>query len=224
MKKHILFLAIQVTQLCNCFIHHAANSTAWLYVLAIGYRANCFILRYRWHFGLSVLILAAAGSFAAKEGKERMEAWRANFIAQWGPDIAAELDKEYEVPASIILAQAILESDWGRSKGARKHNAFFGIRANGRKSPFWNGKTHKNADGRARSYSTRKDSWYDHGWFLHDNPRYKPCFKCNKKSGKARAKCWAKKLHECGYCPKKRYPRQLIGIMDDYDLYRYDQD
>ena len=194
---------------------------AWLKTILITHKISEFALRNRWRIGLPILLIISFVGIAAKKGKERLEAYEANMIALWGPHIAQNVEKQYNIPASIIISQAILEPDWGRSRGARLFNAFFGIKAHGRKGPHWGGKKHKNADGFARSYDRRIDSWLDHAWFLQDNPRYKPCWKCNQQSGKKRADCWAKALQKAGYCPKKRYPGQLIDLMKRYDLYRF---
>jgi len=126
------------------------------------------------------------------------------------------------IPASITLAQAALESSWGtRAPG----NNLFGIKAD----PSWHGPsvafvTHEHLGGkdvqlsdRFRAYDSWLDSMLDHAKFLHDNPRYRECFKQRDGAG------WARALQAAGYATDPEYANKLIAIMRGRNLGFYDQ-
>lgn len=128
------------------------------------------------------------------------------------------------VPASIKLAQGILESNAGRSTLARKANNHFGIKCGGR----WNGKKyyHKDDDYKNgklvkscfRGYRDAEYSYLAHSDFLLENRRYNDLFELNPTNYKK----WAKGLKKAGYATSKTYDKKLIRIIEEYDLNKFD--
>ncbi|MBR0502545.1 MAG: glucosaminidase domain-containing protein [Paludibacteraceae bacterium] len=125
---------------------------------------------------------------------------------------------KYKIPASITLAQGILESASGRSDLAIKANNHFGIKCSGN----YNGKTyHKNDDKRHecfRVYSHADESFRDHSIFLTKD-RYAALFKLKTTDYKG----WAKGLKNAGYATNPKYPSLLIEIIEQNQLYEYDK-
>lgn len=132
--------------------------------------------------------------------------------------LAVEQEKKYHIPASIKLAQAILESDAGRAKLAREANNHFGIKCHNN----WKGKkTYHDDDLRNecfRTYGSVTDSYEDHSRFLAERSRYTKLFLLNKKDYRG----WAKGLQQCGYATDRAYANKLIKLIEDYELYLYD--
>ena len=133
-------------------------------------------------------------------------------------DLAVEEMKRYHIPASITLAQGLLESGAGQSELARKSNNHFGIKCGG----DWRGKTVSHDDDARgecfRAYKHPKESYEDHSKFLVNRPRYASLFKLQITDYKG----WARGLKKAGYATNPRYAEQLIGIIELYDLHRYD--
>ena len=134
-------------------------------------------------------------------------------------ELAVEEMKKYHIPASIILAQGLLESGAGKSELARKSNNHFGIKCGG----DWRGKTVSHDDDARgecfRAYKHPKDSYEDHSKFLVGRPRYASLFKLKITDYKG----WARGLKKAGYATNPRYADQLIGIIELYELYKYDE-
>ncbi len=126
--------------------------------------------------------------------------------------------KEYGIPASITLAQGILESGSGNSKLARKANNHFGIKCH----KDWNGKTFYMDDDEEhecfRKYSKAEDSYRDHSLFLTQRGRYSFLFDYDVKDYKK----WAHGLKKAGYATNPKYPQLLIGLIERYNLSQYD--
>ena len=133
-------------------------------------------------------------------------------------ELAVEEMKKYHIPASITLAQGLLESGAGQSALARKSNNHFGIKC----GSDWYGKTVSHDDDARgecfRAYKHPKDSYEDHSKFLAGRPRYASLFKLNITDYKG----WARGLKKAGYATNPRYADQLIGIIELYELYKYD--
>ena len=136
-----------------------------------------------------------------------------------GPARASQ--KATGVPASVTLAQAIIESGWGESHMGDAWN-FFGIKAQG-DEPFVVVRTREVVDGKDvfvnakfRRFASMEDCFREHGRFLRDNPRYAPAFRTADAEGFARA------IHAAGYATDPHYGDALIGIIRDNDLTRYD--
>ena len=133
--------------------------------------------------------------------------------------LAAETMERYGIPASIVMAQALLESDNGNSRLAREANNHFGIKCRG----DWNGETilhHDDArDECFRVYGSTEESFLDHGRFLDTSPRYDKLFDLKEDDYKA----WAHGLRECGYATNPNYGPMLIQIIEDNNLHLLDQ-
>lgn len=134
-------------------------------------------------------------------------------------DIAVEQMRTHKIPASITLAQGILESGAGRSELALRSNNHFGIKC----GSSWRGKTTKHDDDRRnecfRVYDSPVESYVDHSLFLK-KARYTPLFQLNPLDYKG----WARGLKACGYATSPVYAKKLIELIDTYELYLYDED
>lgn len=141
----------------------------------------------------------------------------ANYINEFS-DIAMEEMLQYGIPASITLAQGILESGAGVGELARRANNHFGIKCH----TGWQGDSvYHDDDERGecfRKYTDPKYSYRDHSLFLTERSRYQDLFKLKKDDYKG----WAKGLRKAGYATDPRYPDKLIGIIERYDLQNYD--
>ncbi|MCL1943091.1 MAG: glucosaminidase domain-containing protein [Candidatus Azobacteroides sp.] len=125
---------------------------------------------------------------------------------------------KYKIPASITLAQGLLETSAGMSKLATKGNNYFGIKCH----KDWKGDSMSFTDDAPnecfRKYNTVEDSYYDHSIFLTKRGRYAFLFNLEITDYKG----WAKGLQEAGYATDKGYANKLIKFIEDYDLYQYD--
>ena len=141
-----------------------------------------------------------------------------SYIKQYR-DLAVEEMKKYRIPASITLAQGLLESGAGQSTLARKSNNHFGIKC----GSDWRGKTVSHDDDARgecfRAYKHPKQSYEDQSKFLANRPRYASLFKLDITDYKG----WARGLKKAGYATNPRYAEQLIGIIELYDLHKYDR-
>jgi len=138
--------------------------------------------------------------------------------------------REYGVPASVTIAQAILESGWGRSGLSATDRNYFGIKCqNGQYGTLANGchvyrTTECATDGTCfatsasfRTYATMARSFRDHGNFLRVNSRYKPAFAYSKDANKFIWQVW-----KAGYATDPNYYTEITSLMAKYDLYQYD--
>jgi LysM repeat protein len=144
-------------------------------------------------------------------------------------DVAVQEMHRTGIPASIKLAQGLLESDWGRSDLAKTANNHFGIKCGGK----WTGGTFykedddKDAKGRLiescfRSFSSPTESYMAHSDFLSDPKKdYRYGFLFNYDS--TDYKSWAKGLKKSGYATDPKYPKKLVQIIENYKLYKFDQ-
>ncbi len=143
---------------------------------------------------------------------------RDEYIKQYSKLAIREM-KRTGIPASITMAQALLESDNGNSKLARRANNHFGIKCGGN----WEGKTfHQDDDARHecfRKYKTVDESYRDHSEFLKKD-RYKALFDLSKNDYKG----WARGLKKAGYATNPKYPALLIRIIEDNKLSDLDAD
>jgi len=125
--------------------------------------------------------------------------------------------KLYGIPASITLAQGILESGSGKGRLARQANNHFGIKCHD-----WTGPRIYHDDDRAqecfRKYNDPSQSYRDHSLFLAKRKRYADLFKHKITDYKA----WARGLKKAGYATDPQYPKKLISLIERYKLYRYD--
>ena len=146
--------------------------------------------------------------------------WNAQYqayIDEWSP-VAIEQMHNYGIPASITLAQGLLESGAGRSQLAVSGNNHFGIKChNGWTGPV----VYKDDDRRNdcfRSYRNARESYEDHSKFLVNGTRYQSLFSLKKTDYKG----WARGLKAAGYATNPRYADHLIEIIEVYKLHAYD--
>ena len=138
------------------------------------------------------------------------------YIAQY-KTIAMKEMKRTGVPASITLAQAIVESNSGESNLAKKHNNHFGIKC---KSDWTGAKTYQDDDAKQecfRAYDAAELSFKDHSNFLKNRPNYVDLFLLDPVDDTA----WAYGLKKAGYATASDYPKKLLKIIDDYELAQY---
>ena len=133
-------------------------------------------------------------------------------------NIAKDEMQLYGIPASITLAQGILESGAGRSGLSRKSNNHFGIKCH----KDWTGERVYHDDDELqecfRKYKDPDISFRDHSLFLTERTRYKDLFKLKKDDYKG----WAKGLRKAGYATDPKYPKKLITIIERYKLFKLD--
>ena len=135
-------------------------------------------------------------------------------------EIAKNNMKTHGIPASITLAQGILESGAGKGKLAQSANNHFGIKCH----TGWTGESVKHDDDAAqecfRKYEHPSESYRDHSLFLTTRTRYSNLFKLDKGDYEA----WAKGLKAAGYATDIKYPEKLIGLIERFELYKYDNE
>lgn len=140
------------------------------------------------------------------------------YIATYG-EIAKNNMRTHKIPASITLAQGILESGSGRGRLAVKANNHFGIKCHG-----WSGdKIYHDDDASQecfRKYRHASQSFEDHSKFLTTRGRYSKLFLLDIDDYKG----WAKGLRAAGYATDRKYPQKLISLIERFQLYRFDQE
>lgn len=142
-----------------------------------------------------------------------------SYISEYGT-IAKEEMLQYGIPASITLAQGILESGAGRGELTGKANNHFGIKCH----KGWTGERVYHDDDESnecfRKYKDPKYSFRDHSLFLTERSRYQDLFKLKKDDYRG----WAKGLRKAGYATDPKYPAKLISIIERYDLEAFDRE
>ncbi len=132
-------------------------------------------------------------------------------------DIAMDEMRKYGIPASITMAQGILESGSGKGRLSVEANNHFGIKCHD-----WTGAKIYHDDDAAqecfRKYNNVKYSYRDHSLFLTSRRRYMDLFRLGKDDYKG----WAKGLKKAGYATDKKYPQKLISLIERYELYKLD--
>lgn len=132
-------------------------------------------------------------------------------------DVAVEQMMRHRIPASITLAQGLLESGAGKSELAVYSNNHFGIKCHNE----WTGRRfYKDDDMKDdcfRVYNNARESYEDHSKFLK-RPRYSSLFNLKITDYKG----WARGLKACGYATNPQYADKLIGLIELYGLYEYD--
>lgn len=132
--------------------------------------------------------------------------------------LAIEEMNAYRIPASITLAQGLLESSSGTSELTQKSNNHFGIKCH---KNWKGGKVYHDDDELGECFRVYKHPSYsfrDHSLFLYGRKRYMDLFRLKITDYKG----WAKGLQKAGYATDKRYPKKLIKLIEDYQLYKYD--
>lgn len=165
------------------------------------------------YFVLSIITFLCISLNAQLKWNSRYQA----YIDQYKDLAIAEMLK-YNIPASITLAQGLLESGAGMSELARNGNNHFGIKCHD-----WTGaRTYHDDDANNecfRAYRDVYESYEDHSRFLARQPRYRSLFRLKRTDYKG----WAKGLKKCGYATSPTYAKQLIGIIELYKLHKYDK-
>lgn len=133
-------------------------------------------------------------------------------------DVAMSNMKSYGIPASIILAQGILESGAGKGDLALSANNHFGIKCHS----DWTGESVRHDDDSDqecfRKYKDPSESYKDHALFLTTRSRYSSLFTLPKGDYEA----WARGLRAAGYATDPKYPEKLISYIERYNLHQYD--
>lgn len=162
-----------------------------------------------------VFVLIASISLAHVAGATKIS--RSQYVEMW-KETAVEQMLDHNIPASITLAQGILESGSGNSKLAMEGNNHFGIKCHG-----WTGDKMYIDDDKAgecfRVYKNAGDSYNDHSEFLKSYSRYDFLFSFDVTDYES----WAKGLKKAGYATNPKYPELLIKIIEELELDQYDQ-
>ena len=141
-----------------------------------------------------------------------------DYIANYN-DVAKEEMRRYKIPASITLAQGILESSSGQGRLAVEANNHFGIKCHD-----WTGeKIYHDDDAKQecfRKYKHAQESFEDHSTFLAGRSRYAKLFKLDADDYEG----WAKELRAAGYATDRKYPEKLIDLIERFDLQKYDEE
>lgn len=157
--------------------------------------------------------VACTGVLAQMKWNQRYQ----TYINQYR-DLAIEQMLKFKIPASITLAQGLLESGAGYSELATKGNNHFGIKCHG-----WTGRKTYHDDDEAqecfRAYNNVYESYEDHSLLLSRQPRYRSLFSLDGDDYKG----WAYGLKKCGYATSPTYAQKLIGIIELYKLQQYDK-
>lgn len=160
-------------------------------------------------FAFAILILS----------KFQAQTWKTEdqYIQRFATYAVEEMEK-YKIPASITLAQGLLETGGGQSRLAIQGNNHFGIKC----KEEWTGRTMKHTDDAPnecfRVYDDPRESYEDHSKFLAYRKYYQNLFKLDMKDYKA----WAHGLKKAGYATNPRYAYILIDKIERYKLYEFD--
>lgn len=140
-----------------------------------------------------------------------------DYLASYG-FLAVQSMQKHKIPASIIIAQGMLETSYGNSSLAKIANNHFGIKC----GDSWNGTFIRHDDDQTqecfRVYSSVKESYLDHGQFIKTRPWYIPLFKLELRDYHK----WAKGLQDAGYATDPDYAKKLITLIERYNLYQLD--
>jgi flagellum-specific peptidoglycan hydrolase FlgJ len=197
------------------------TTSLWYRIVGAGRYASAAYVA--WSAGLPTL------PFCGQVGASVPAATAATFIARYAASAQAG-QRRYAVPASITLAQAALESGFGRSGLARRDHNYFGIKCFGgspgtvalgcRSYPTTecgSGGCHRTAAD-FRAYRDPTASFVDHGWFLRSHTRYRAAFRWTADPDQ-----FAREIQRAGYATSATYASSLIAMMRRYSLYRYDR-
>lgn len=173
--------------------------------------------RYKLHLKLLfVLLFAFICTFQAVSQK-RYKLYE-DYIDKYSP-IAISHMKKYNIPASITLAQGLLESGAGQSELTKRSNNHFGIKCH---RDWKGGRVYAKDDTPNdcfRKYKRAEESFEDHSQFLVKGSRYSFLFRLSPSDFKG----WARGLQKSGYATDRAYANKLIKLIEDYELYRFDQ-
>lgn len=173
---------------------------------------------------LSIVIIVLLYSCSSSRKASRtvaiegpLPAYATDYINRYSALAVREMQRT-GIPASITLAQGMLESDYGRSTLARKGNNHFGIKCHN----DWTGDKIYHDDNRRgecfRAYPSAEDSYRDHSDFLVTGSRYRDLFRLDRTDYRG----WAHGLKKAGYATDPNYPALLIKKIDEYGLHAFD--
>lgn len=156
--------------------------------------------------------------FATLSAIAEVRQTREEYIEKYKSIAVAHMER-YGIPASITMAQGILESDAGNSNLSRSSNNHFGIKC----KKNWTGrKVYHDDDAKGecfRAYPTVEESYLDHAEFLDSSPRYDSLFAYPSNDYRS----WARGLKAAGYATAPDYAERLIKIIENYNLHLLDQ-
>ncbi|WP_124640622.1 MULTISPECIES: glucosaminidase domain-containing protein [Amniculibacterium] len=151
--------------------------------------------------------------------KNQAQTWKTEeqYIQKFATYAVEEMEK-YHIPASITLAQGLLETGGGQSRLAQEGNNHFGIKC----KETWTGKSMKHTDDAPnecfRVYDNPRESYEDHSKFLVERKHYAPLFQLDPKDYRA----WAFGLKKAGYATNPKYAYILLNKIEKYKLYEFD--
>ena len=184
----------------------------WLFLPRFNHRNHLFMTGRKERICLLLILLLLFPLLG--QGREKLS--REDYIEMYS-DLAMKEMARVGIPASITLAQGILESNNGNSTLATKGNNHFGIKCHD-----WTGKKIYHDDDEKhecfRSYDSPYESYMDHSQFLTTRPRYASLFELKPHDYRG----WAKGLKKAGYATASKYADLLIKIIEVNELYRFD--
>ena len=170
-------------------------------------------------FVLIIIFTSSCSSLKTISDVENTVEQKINFYVKKYAPAATKNMRFFKIPASITLAQGILESGYGEGTLAKKANNHFGIKCH----KEWKGKSITHDDDEKgecfRSYKNPLRSYRDHSLFLVDRDRYSSLFTLNRKDYKG----WAVGLKAAGYATDPKYAEKLISLIERFHLTRFDE-
>ena len=170
-------------------------------------------------FVLIIIFTSSCSSLKTISDVENTVEQKINFYVKKYAPAATKNMRFFKIPASITLAQGILESGYGEGTLAKKANNHFGIKCH----KGWKGKSITHDDDEKdecfRSYKNPLRSYRDHSLFLVDRDRYSSLFTLNRKDYKG----WAVGLKAAGYATDPKYADKLISLIERFNLTRFDE-
>ena len=170
-------------------------------------------------FVLIIIFISSCSSLKTISDVENTVEQKINFYVKKYAPAATKNMRFFKIPASITLAQGILESGYGEGTLAKKANNHFGIKCH----KEWKGKSITHDDDEKdecfRSYKNPLRSYRDHSLFLVDRDRYSSLFTLNRKDYKG----WAEGLKAAGYATDPKYADKLISLIERFNLTRFDE-
>ena len=170
-------------------------------------------------FVLIIIFTSSCSSLKTISDVENTVEQKINFYVKKYAPAATKNMRFFKIPASITLAQGILESGYGEGTLAKKANNHFGIKCH----KGWKGKSITHDDDEKdecfRSYKNPLRSYRDHSLFLVDRDRYSSLFTLNRKDYKG----WAVGLKAAGYATDPKYADKLISLIERFNLNRFDE-
>ena len=168
---------------------------------------------------LIIILVSSCSSLKQTTNNESSVEDKINiYIKKYAPAATKNM-RFFKIPASITLAQGILESGYGEGTLAKNANNHFGIKCH----KDWKGKSIKHDDDEKnecfRSYKNPLRSYRDHSLFLVDRDRYSSLFKLNRKDYRG----WAIGLKAAGYATDPKYADKLISLIERFKLTRFDE-